>query len=130
MPEEGEAARFVLNARGGQVTCTAECEIRLAFVKNSPKKSKEVRPHANDPLSPSPPLGPGSTSQLPKSQSPTGEHDQLNLRPSSPHGNTDLNRSPYQGLGLTDNLKGIHPLASVCNCHSGHYARRGSIVRE
>ena len=51
-------------------------------------------PHANDPLSPSPPLGPGSTSQLPKSHSPTGEPDRLNP-PSSPDGNEDLNRSPF-----------------------------------
>jgi len=73
----------------------------------SPKPSNPAPPtdpHANDPLSPSPspPLGPGSTSQMPKSQSPTGEPDQLNPGTSTPHGNTDLNPSPYQGLGPID----------------------------
>jgi len=69
---------------------------------NSPKLSNPappMDPHANDPLSLSPPLGPGSTSQFPKSKSPTGEPDQLNPGTSMPHGNTYLNPSPYQGLG-------------------------------
>ena len=37
-----------------------------------------------------------STSRLPTSQAPTEETDPLNPGPSSPHGNTDLNPSPYQ----------------------------------
>ena len=37
MPEEGEVARFVLDAQGGHVACATECEIRLAFVKGSPE---------------------------------------------------------------------------------------------
>ena len=65
-------------------------------------------PHANGP-SPSPPLGPGSTSHLPKS-SPTGEPYQLNTGTSTPHGNTDSISSPYQGQGPTDNSDNPHAL--------------------
>jgi len=54
--------------------------------------------HANNPPSLSPPPGPGSTST---SQAPTDKPDPLN--PSSPHGNTYLTPSLYQGQGPTDN---------------------------
>ena len=46
-PEEREAARFVLGARGdhiplrGQVAHTMECKIGLALVEDSPEKSTE-----------------------------------------------------------------------------------------
>jgi hypothetical protein len=46
--------------------------------------------------SPRPLPGPGSTFPSLTSQAPTDEHDPLNPGPSSPHGNTDLNPSPYQ----------------------------------
>ena len=42
MPEEGEAARFVLDAQGCHVACATGCEIRLAFVKGSPEKSFRI----------------------------------------------------------------------------------------
>ena len=41
MPEKGEAARFVLDTRGGHVACATECEIGLALVEYSPEKSTE-----------------------------------------------------------------------------------------
>jgi hypothetical protein len=64
----------------------------------SPEPSNPAPPidiNANYVQSSSPPPGPGPTSPSPTSQAPTDEPDLLN--PSSPHGNTDLNPSPYQG---------------------------------
>ena len=61
------------------------------------------------PPSPSlPPARPGSTSPSLTSQAPTVEPDPLNPS-SSPHGNTDLNPSPYQGQGLTDDSHALNP---------------------
>ena len=40
-PEEGEAARFVLGARGGYIAHATECKIGLALVGDSPEKSAE-----------------------------------------------------------------------------------------
>jgi hypothetical protein len=59
-----------------------------------------IDPYTNNPLSASPPPGPGSASPSPMSQVPTDESNPLN--PPSPHGNTDLNFFSYQGQGLTD----------------------------
>ena len=40
-PKEGEAARFVLGARGGHIAHATECNIGLALVEDSPEKSTE-----------------------------------------------------------------------------------------
>jgi hypothetical protein len=58
-------------------------------------------PNAAPIPSPRLPVGPGPTSTSPTSQVPTDEPDPLN--PSSPHGNADLNTSPYQGQRPTYN---------------------------
>jgi hypothetical protein len=76
---------------------------------NSPPSASppHIDPNANSPPPPPPPPGPESTSPLPTSQAPTDEPDPLN--PSSPHGNTYLNPSLYQGQGPTNNPHTLNP---------------------
>jgi hypothetical protein len=79
--------------------------------ESRPKPALSIDLNADPPedQSPRPPPGLGFTSSSPTSQVPTDEHDPLNPGSSVPHGNTDLNLSPYQGLGPTYNSHTLNP---------------------